>query len=307
MDTVQAVRGFNRFYTRQIGLLEDHLPSSVLSLPEGRVVYELATVETPTAASLSRELDMDKAQLSRLLAKLIDKGLVETRDDPGHGRRKILSLTPAGRSAFAEMDEGTRASIASMLTRLHPSQIDDLVGAMDRIHAALRPESEVAPVVLRDAIPGDIGWVIHRQAALYAQEYGWDWTYEGLISRIFGDFIAGFDPEREAAWIAEQQGRTVGSIFLMRGETPGTGRLRLLYVEPSSRGTGLGRRLVDACIEGARERGYDTLTLWTNDVLVSARRIYQATGFRLVNEERHRSFGHDLTGQTWDLDLRSRP
>lgn len=304
MDTVQAVRGFNRFYTRQIGLLEDHLPSSALSLPEGRIVYELATAETPTAASLSRELDMDKAQLSRLLAKLVDKGLVETRDDPGHGRRKILSLTPAGHSAFAKMDEGTRTSIAAMLTRLHPSQVGELVGAMDRIQAALGPEANAAPVVLRDPVPGDIGWVIHRQAALYAEEYGWDWTYEGLISRILGDFVAGFDAEREAAWIAEQQGRTVGSIFLMRGDAPDTGRLRLLYVEPSSRGTGLGRRLVDACIEGARERGYDRLTLWTNDVLVSARRIYQATGFRLVNEERHRSFGHDLTGQTWELDLR---
>ena len=304
MDTVQAVRGFNRFYTRQIGLLEDHPPSSALSLPEGRIVYVLATSETPTAASLSRELDMDKAQLSRLLAKLVDKGLVETRDDPGHGRRKILSLTPAGHSAFAKMDEGTRTSIAAMLTRLHPSQVGELVGAMDRIQAALGPEANAAPVVLGDPVPGDIGWVIHRQAALYAEEYGWDWTYEGLISRILGDFVAGFDAEREAAWIAEQQGRTVGSIFLMRGDAPDTGRLRLLYVEPSSRGTGLGRRLVDACIEGARERGYDRLTLWTNDVLVSARRIYQATGFRLVNEERHRSFGHDLTGQTWELDLR---
>ncbi|MBW8302376.1 MAG: helix-turn-helix domain-containing GNAT family N-acetyltransferase [Brevundimonas sp.] len=303
MDAVQAVRGFNRFYTRRIGLLEDHLPSSSLSLPEGRIVYELATGETPTAAGLSRELDMDKAQLSRLLTKLVDKGLVETREDPGHGRRKILSLTAAGRSAFAEMDEGTHATTGAMLTRLHPSQVDELVGAMDRIQTALRPDAAAAPVVLRNPVPGDIGWVIHRQAALYAQEYGWDWTYEGLISKILGDFVVDFDPEREAAWIAGQNGRTVGSIFLMRGDTPDTGRLRLLYVEPVARGTGLGRRLVDACIAGARERGYRKLTLWTNDVLTSARRIYQATGFRLVEENRHRSFGHDLTGQTWVLDL----
>jgi DNA-binding MarR family transcriptional regulator/GNAT superfamily N-acetyltransferase len=306
MDPVQAVRCFNRFYTRRIGLLEDHLPSSVLSLPEGRIVYELAAGDARTAAALSRTLDMDKAQLSRLLVRLADKGLVEARGDPANARRKILSLTGAGESAFASMDEGARENTRAMLDRVPPAQLDRMIDAMREIETAI-DNAPVAPspITLRPPVVGDMGWIIHRQAVLYGREYGWDWTYEALIAKILGEFAAGFDPEREAAWIADQEGRTVGSIFLMRGDAPDEARLRLLYVEPSARGSGLGRRLVNICIENARERGYARLTLWTNDVLTSARRIYEAAGFRLVEESPHHSFGMDLTGQTWTLELRA--
>jgi DNA-binding MarR family transcriptional regulator/GNAT superfamily N-acetyltransferase len=306
MDPVQAVRRFNRFYTRRIGLLEDHLPSSVLSLPEGRIVYELAAGDARTAAALSRTLDMDKAQLSRLLVRLADKGLVEARGDPANARRKILSLTGAGESAFASMDEGARENTRAMLDRVPPARLDRMIHAMREIETAI-DNAPVAPspITLRPPVVGDMGWIIHRQAVLYGREYGWDWTYEALIAKILGEFAAGFDPVREAAWIADQEGRTVGSIFLMRGDAPDEARLRLLYVEPSARGSGLGRRLVNICIENARERGYARLTLWTNDVLTSARRIYEAAGFRLVEESPHHSFGMDLTGQTWTLELRA--
>lgn len=305
MDQVQAVRRFNRFYTRRIGLLEDHLPATDLSLPEGRIVFELAVGEARTAADLSRILDMDKAQLSRLLVRLSEKGLVEAKPDPGHARRRILSLTDAGRSAFARMDEGTRRNTRAMLDRVSPARLDRMIAAMREIETAVTlAPVEPAPILFRPPMVGDLGWITYRQAVLYAREYGWDWTYEALVAKILGEFAAGFDPEREAAWVADQEGEVVGSIFLMRGETPEDARLRLLYVEPSVRGSGLGRAMVDACIDGARERGYARLTLWTNDVLTSARRIYEAAGFRLVDENRHQSFGKALTGQTWMLDLR---
>lgn len=304
MDQVQSVRRFNRFYTRRIGMLEAHLPASDLSLPEGRIVYELAVGEAMTAAELSRTLDMDKAQLSRLLMRLTDKGLVEARPDPHHARRKMLFLTGAGQAAFARMDEGTRRNIRAMLEQVPPARLDRMIEAMREIETAITlAPVEPAPILLRAPVVGDLGWITHRQAVLYAQEYGWDWTYEALVAKILGDFAAGFDRDREAAWIAEQEGRILGSIFLMRGDVPDEARLRLLYVEPAARGSGLGRTLVDTCIEGARARGYARLTLWTNDVLSSARRIYEAAGFRLVDESPHQSFGKILTGQIWTLGL----
>lgn len=304
MDIVQDVRRFNRFYTRRIGLLEDHLPASGLPLPEGRVLYELATAGPQTAAAVSRSLDMDKAQLSRVVGRLVDRSLVTSRIDPDNARRRILSLTDQGRSAFSEMDRGTQAQTESMLGALRNEQRRRLVEAMREIEASLTdPRPDTAAVTLRPPEPGDIGWVIHRQAVLYAAEYGWDWTYEALVAKILGDFAAGFDPAREDAWIAERNGRVIGSIFLMRGDALEVARLRLLYVEPDARGLGLGRRLVDACIDRARELGYSRLTLWTNDVLTSARRIYEHAGFRLTDQTAHRSFGKDLVGQTWDLDL----
>lgn len=304
MNVVREVRQFNRFYTRLIGLLDEHLPDSGLSLPEGRVVYELATSGPQTAADLTRTLDIDKAQLSRVIRRLKERELVKSRVDPAHAKKRILSLTRAGYVAFNELDRGTRHRMDALLRPLPDRQRKKLVSSMRDIQAAFDvPEKTPAPVTLRFPVPGDIGWVIHRQAGLYAQEYGWDWTYEALISKILGEFAAGFDASKEDAWIADRAGEIAGSIFLMQSDDPVVAKLRLLYVEPSARGAGIGRRLVDTCVGRARQLGYRRLTLWTNDVLVSARQIYEAAGFRLTKEYAHRSFGRDLVGQVWDLDL----
>lgn len=304
MDVVQEVRRFNRYYTRLIGLLDEHLPETGYSLPEGRVIYELATTGQQTAADLSRSLEIDKAQLSRLVRTLTARGLVTSAVDANHAKKKPLSLTPAGRVAFAELDHGSHLRMAGLLEPVSEAGRKTLVSSLRRIQDTFgAPERVPAPVSLRRPVPGDLGWVIHRQAVLYAHEYGWDWTYEALVARILGEFAAGFDPAREDAWIAERGGQIVGSIFLMAGDEPGVARLRLLYVEPGARGTGLGRRLVETCIARARELGYRRLTLWTNDVLTAARRIYQATGFELTAQAPHQSFGKALVGQTWDLAL----
>jgi DNA-binding MarR family transcriptional regulator/GNAT superfamily N-acetyltransferase len=304
MDVIREVRQFNRFYTRLIGLLDEHLPDSGLSLPEGRVVYELATGGMQTAADLTRTLDIDKAQLSRVIRRLKERRLVTSEADPAHAKRKILSLTPAGRVAFTELEHGTRFRMESVLRPLAAAKRKKLVSSMRDIQAAFEARNcAPAPVTLRSPVPGDLGLIIHRQAVLYAQEYGWDWTYEALISKILGEFAANFDPSKEDGWIAERAGEIVGSIFLMKSDDPAVAKLRLLYVEPGARGSGLGRRLVDTCIERARQLGYRRLTLWTNDVLTAARRIYETSGFRLTREYPHRSFGRDLVGQVWDLEL----
>lgn len=304
MDFAQDVRRFNRFYTRQIGLLEEHLPASDLSLPEGRVLFEIATEGPRTAAAISRAMGMDKAQLSRLVGRLLERSLLVSEVDPDNARRRILSLTDRGRKAFAELDRGSQSKTEAMLDALRSEQRRRLVGAMREIEATLACKDAVGDgVTLRAPRPGDIGWVTSRQAILYTQEYGWDWTYEAFVAKILGDFVTGFDPLREDAWIAERNGRILGSIFLMRGDRPEVARLRLLYVEPDARGLGLGRRLVETCIERARELGYSRLTLWTNDILTAARHIYENAGFRLTEQTSHRSFGKDLVGQTWDLDL----
>lgn len=300
-SAVDAVRDFNRFYTRRIGLLRERLSDSPFTLPQARVLYELAKGETPTAAALTRELGMDKAHLSRLLSRLRARGLVASRVSPDHAKHRLLSLTAAGRRAFASLERDTNAQMQALLAPLAPAQQARLTGAMRDIKMVIA--GDAAPVTLRDPKPGDLAYILHRQTVLYAEEYGWDWTYESLAGNILAKFIDGFDAAREQAFVAERGGAIVGSVFLMRGDTPEVAKLRLLYVDPSARGLGVGRRLVDACIDAARARGYRKLTLWTNDVLVSARRIYQAAGFRLVAEDRHHSFGKDLVGQTWDLEL----
>lgn len=320
MTTVDEIRSFNRFYTREIGLLDEHLPASDLSLAEARVLYELAQQAGQTAAEIGRRLGMDKAHLSRILSRFRTRGYVSSEPDPAHRKRLILSLTPPGRAFFAEVEAGTRAQMETILVPLAPDGRERLFSAMREIRAVLggndltqtsspsplKGEGRVgvnAAVQLRPLQVGDLGWITHRQAVLYNQEYGWDWRYEGLVSGILGTFAAEFDPAREDAWVAEHDGRIAGSIFLMKSDDPATAKLRLLYVEPGARGLGIGRTLVDTCIARARVLGYARLTLWTNDLLVSARRIYQAAGFVLVAEEKHHSFGHDLVGQTWDLAL----
>jgi DNA-binding MarR family transcriptional regulator/GNAT superfamily N-acetyltransferase len=300
------VRSFNRFYTREIGLLNRSLPATDLSLPEARVLYELAHAPEGgrTAAEISRALRMDKAHLSRIVARFVMRGLATSKVSPDHRKHRLLTLTGAGRKVFAGAEAAARAQVDALLEPIDAAARNRVIEAMRDIRTALRDRgTESANVSLRPLRPGDMGWIIHRQAVLYTQEYGWDWTYEGLASRILGAFVAEFDPSREDGWVAERAGAVVGSIFLMKGDDPGIAKLRLLYVEPSARGAGVGRKLVDTCVARARELGYGQLTLWTNDILVAPRRIYQAAGFRLVSEEPHRSFGHDLVGQTWTLDL----
>jgi DNA-binding MarR family transcriptional regulator/N-acetylglutamate synthase-like GNAT family acetyltransferase len=306
MKLTDEVRSFNRFYTREIGLLNRSLPATDLSLPEARVLYELAQAPQGgrTAAEIGRALGMDKAHLSRIVGRFLARGLATSQVSPDHRKHRLLTLTNAGHRVFAEAEAAARAQVDALLKPVGANGRNQLIGAMRDIRVALSDrETADGEVSLRPLQPGDIGWIIHRQTVLYAQEYGWDWTYEGLASRILGAFVAEFDASREDSWVAERGGAIVGSIFLMKSDDPRIAKLRLLYVEPKARGAGVGRRLVATCIARARELGYRELTLWTNDILVAARRIYQAAGFRLVSEEPHRSFGHDLVGQTWTLDL----
>lgn len=304
MTVVEEMRRFNRFYTRRIGLLNRHLPAGDASLPEARVLYELAQGGEQTAAALMRRLDMDKAHLSRIVSRLLARGLVQRRPSPDHGKHLLLSLTDAGRTTFDALERGTRAQLDTLLAPLGQDQRRRLVSAMRDISGLLdRGTESVKTLALRRLEPGDLGWIAHRQMRLYAQEYGWDWTYEGMVCGIMARFVAEFDPGRDDAWVAEHGGAIVGSVFLVKTEDPAVARLRLLYVEAAARGLGIGRRLVAACVDRARALGYRELTLWTNDVLVAARRLYQAAGFRLVGESPHRSFGHDLVGQTWTLTL----
>ena len=306
MTLTDEIRAFNRFYTREIGLLNRSLPATDLSLPEARVLYELAQAPEGgrTAAEIGRTLNMDKAHLSRIVARFVTRGLASSRVSPDHRKHRLLTLTDAGRKVFAAAEAAARGQVDALLEPIDAAARNRIIQAMRDIRMALRDRQAAdGEVSLRPLRPGDVGWIIHRQTVLYTQEYGWDWTYEGLASRILGAFVAEFDPAREDGWVAERGGAIVGSIFLMKSDDPGIAKLRLLYVEPSARGSGVGRKLVDTCIARARELGYCELTLWTNDILVAARRIYQAAGFRLVSEEPHHSFGHDLVGQTWTLDL----
>jgi DNA-binding MarR family transcriptional regulator/GNAT superfamily N-acetyltransferase len=303
MDAVAEIRGFNRFYAGRIGRLEEHLPASDFTLAEARVIHELATAGDQPAAALCRRLGMDKAHLSRIAARFRSRGLIEAKPGPGQGRRP-LALTEAGRAAFIAADQSSRARMEQFLAPLGPEAQETLVAALRQVRRTVeRNKGRAAQVRLRRPGPGDLGWVIHRQAQLYHRDYGWDWTFEGLVAEILAGFVAGFDAGREDAWIAELEGRIVGSVFLMKTETPDIARLRLLYVEREARGQGIGVRLVAACIERAHALGYRQITLWTNDALVSARRIYQAAGFRMVKVEAHQSFGKDLVEQTWILDL----
>jgi DNA-binding MarR family transcriptional regulator/GNAT superfamily N-acetyltransferase len=302
-DPVAAIRQFNRFYTRRIGVLEEHLLASPFSLTEVRLLYELAQRETATASELARELGLDAGYLSRLLRKLEDAGLIARQAAPEDSRQADIRLTETGRTAFAPLDQGSAAAVEAMIAPLTPHDRERLLAAMRSIELFLSgAEHPVPGVVLRRHQPGDIGWIIHRQGKLYAEEYGWDETYEALVAEILAAFVKNFDETRERSWIAEMEGAIVGSLFLVRQDDR-VAKLRLLYVEAEARGLGLGTRLVDECIAFARGKGYRTLTLWTNDILASARRIYEAAGFRLVSQGRHKSFGKDLVGQNWELAL----
>ena len=300
---VAAIRAFNRFYTGKIGVLDEHYLRSDFSLAEGRVLYELAHRETASAAELARELALDPGYLSRLLAAFEKRGLISRKPSLADGRQTVIALTKKGRAAFAPLDQESAEAVAAMLAPLSDSEQQRLVAAAGTIATLLGdPPPSASSYILRAHQPGDIGWVTHRQGKLYAEEYGWDETYEALVADILSAFVKNFDRSRERAWIVEMDGAIVGSVFLVK-QSDEVAKLRLLYVEPSARGHGIGTRLVEECVAFARGKGYRTLTLWTNDILASARRIYESHGFRLISQGRHKSFGKDLVGQTWELTL----
>ena len=296
---IAAVRGFNRFYTRAIGLLGRYLGSS-WSLTEARVLYELFTREGLAASDLCAELGLDAGYLSRMLRRFEADGLVSREPAREDARRSLISLTAAGREAFAPYDRASRAEVAAMLERLAPGERDRLVASMAAVRGLVAGEG--APLVVRRHRPGDMGAIIAGQARIYAGEYGWNDEFEALVAEIAAAFLKSNDPLRERAFIAERAGEVVGSVFCVDGGE-GIAKLRLLYVDAAQRGTGLGRRLVRDCIAFAKGAGYRGMTLWTNDILAAARRIYGDEGFVLAAEERHHSFGVDLVGQNWTLDF----
>ena len=298
---VDAVRRFNRFYTRRVGALRAGLLGSEFSLPEARVLYEIAHAKQPTSTQLGRELDLDAGYLSRLLQALRKRGLVQAKAAPEDARRSLLSLTAKGRRSFSMLDRRSRDEVGGMLAKLPGSDQARLLGAMQTVQALLSGNAD-PQIVLRCHRPGDLGWVVHRHGALYAQEYGWDERFEALVAGIAKDFVDNFDAARERCWIAEMDGEPVGSVLLVK-HGRATAKLRLLLVEPKARGRGLGRRLVEQCIDFARDKGYRRLVLWTQSNLDAARGIYRAAGFRRIKAEKHQSFGVKLTGEYWELKL----
>jgi DNA-binding MarR family transcriptional regulator/predicted GNAT family acetyltransferase len=300
---IDAVRRFNRFFTRRIGVLREGLLHTPYSLAEARILFEIAHRDDLTASDLSRELGLDPGYLSRILARLEQQGLIDKVRSENDARRRLLSLTPEGEGAFSLLDGRSREEVADMLGELSEGDQRRLLEAMQTIEGVLTKGFRFSePFFLRTHEPGDMGWVVHRHGVLYAREYGWDEGFEALVAQIVADFINNFDPVKERCWIAEMGGENVGCVFVVKASDT-VAKLRLLLVEPKARGLGLGTRLVEECIRFARSRGYKTLTLWTNSVLDAARHIYEEKGFRLVEEEEHHSFGNDLVGQNWELAL----
>lgn len=300
--TSGSLRHFNRFYTAQIGVLDRDLLGSGHSLAEARILYELATNGRVTASDLAETLSMDRGYLSRVLTRFERGGLIERNRSPDDGRVQFLELTDEGQQIFAKLDALSQSATESMLSPLSTDERDRLLGALRHVEQALTKKRQSDQISFRQYRIGDMGWIVHRQSVLYAREYGWNGEYETLVFEIIARFLRDFDPAYENCWIAERSGEIVGSIFLVH-ETDEVARLRLLYVEPSARGVGVGQRLVERCIGFAKEKGYGRLDLWTNSVLTAARQIYERAGFQLVREEAHHSFGKDLVGQHWSLEL----
>ena len=303
-DEIEQIRAFNRFYTNRIGVLDRAFMDTPYTLTEARVIYELAAHGTTSASRLTEELSLDPAYLSRLLKSFTDAGLLETTRDPADGRGRLLQLTLRGRGVATDLAQRSRQRIAALLEPISEADRHDLGAAMASVQTLLSGgKRTAAAIIIRRHRIGDMGMVISSQAKAYTETYGWNGEYEALIAEICAAFIRNFDPAREHCWIAERDGTFLGSVFLVKGNSEGTAKLRLLHVDSAARGQGLGSRLVKECIAFAKETGYRRLELWTNDILVSARRIYIAAGFTLENEEAHHSFGKDLTGQIWALDL----
>jgi DNA-binding MarR family transcriptional regulator/GNAT superfamily N-acetyltransferase len=303
---IEVFRRFNRMYTRFIGTLNEGLLNSKYGLAEARVLYELATRVAPTAREIVDELGMDAGYLSRLLAKFERDGLLKRRISREDGRYAELTLTGRGRSAFKKLNALSDQQAHTVLESLARSARAQLIGDMRTIEGILtRSDRKRSPYILRPHRVGDMGWVVYQEGLGYAEQYGWDETFEALVARIVDQFITNFDPVRERCWIAEIDGQSVGHIFLVKHpEEADTAKLRLLFVEPSARGMGLGDALVSECLRFARTAGYKKVVLWTQSILLGAHRIYERAGFHLVNEAPHHSFGKDLMGQTWELELK---
>jgi DNA-binding MarR family transcriptional regulator/GNAT superfamily N-acetyltransferase len=308
---IEATRRFNRFYTRRIGVLHEGLLHTKFSLTESRLLWELAHHDHLTATEFARALDLDAGYLSRLLSGFTERGLIRRTRSKEDARHQHLSLTAAGRRAFAPLDARSRAQVGGLLAELTETQQQQLLQAMATIEQLLGDAAaRKMPYLLRAHRAGDMGWVVARHGALYADEYAWDIRFEALVARIAADFIERFDAKREACWIAERDGVNVGSVFLVQARDdasqaalPGVAQLRMLLVEPAARGLGLGERLADECQRFARRAGYRKIVLWTNRNLTAARAIYRKQGYTLVHSESHHSFGHDLVGETWELAL----
>jgi DNA-binding MarR family transcriptional regulator/N-acetylglutamate synthase-like GNAT family acetyltransferase len=304
-DRPDAVRRFNRFYTRQIGALGEHLLDSPFSLTEMRVLYELAHREAPTATDLGQDLGLDAGYVSRILRRFEARGFIARSPSPADGRRSLLRLTRRGRTAFTPFEARARDEVSTMLGRLPAAGQRQVVDAMATIEGLLGGRrAEAASYLVRTHQPGDMGWVVHRHGVVYARDWHYNGEFEALVARICADFLTHFDAARERCWIAEKDGEMVGSVFVVR-KSKTVAKLRLLLVEPQARGLGIGRRLIDECIRFARQAGYRTLTLWTQSELDAARRLYQQAGFRRVHKEAHRSFGKNLVAETWELTLRA--
>jgi len=301
---ITAMRRFNRFYTRQIGLLDEGLLNSPFSLTQVRTLYEVAHHEQTTAVELCTVLGLDAGYLSRMLAAFEKAGVIEKQGCPKDARQSLLRLTKKGRKAFETLNARSNEQVAEMLGKLPAAKQDDLIRAIGTIESLLSAKPErAASYLLRQHRPGDMGWVVYRHGILYYQEYGYDERFEALVADIVAEFIQNFDPERERCWIAEKDGENVGSIFLVKKSTT-VAKLRLLLVEPSARGLGIGQRLVSECVRFARDAGYKKIMLWTQSELASARHLYQHAGFKLVAQEKHKSWSrNDLVAETWELQL----
>jgi DNA-binding MarR family transcriptional regulator/GNAT superfamily N-acetyltransferase len=304
-NEIAMFRRFNRMYTRYIGTLNEGLLNSDYSLVEARVLYELATRPAPKASEIVEELGMDAGYLSRVLGKFERGGLLEKKTSEKDGRFAELRLTSRGRSVFKKLNALSDAEARKALESLPPTACMELIDCMRSMERILTPvDPSRIPYVLRPHRVGDMGWIVHREGLGYAEQYGWDETFEALAANIVSDFVRNFLPSRERCWIAELDGQNVGHVFLVKHPAePRTAKLRLLFVEPSARGMGIGDALVKECLRFARSAGYGKVVLWTQSILTAAHRIYQRAGFRLVKEEPHHSFGHDLVGQEWELDL----
>lgn len=301
--TIEAMRAFNRFYTDRIGILDRAYLKADYTLAEARIVYEIGARGEVLAVELVRDLHLDPAYLSRILKKFRERGLVTVAQDPADGRSQRLCLTDRGRAEFETLAELSRSQLRQMVAPLGEDEQASLVAAMATITRLIEPQerAQAAPI-LRPHRPGDLGWMIQSQTEFYVRTFGWNGRFEALVSQVAADFLERYHERRDHCWIVERAGKRIGSVIAMDGGN-GIAKLRMLYVDASARGLGLGKLLVDQCVHFARNAGYRQLTLWTNDILHTARHIYIAAGFQLVAEERHTMLGPELNGQTWTLDL----
>ena len=303
LERVEAVRRFNRFYTHQIGLLQERLLQSNFSLSQARVIYELAQYDLITATEVGQSLGMDAGYLSRILRDLSRRGFVIKKRSKTDGRQRLLSLSQTGREIYEELSHRSQLDVAAMLDTLSDDEQHRLISAMSVIEQVVaKPENNRTSYLLRPHQPGDIGWLIGQHGSYYSMAFGWNQTFEGLAAEIAGTFLQNFDPKLERCWVAERDGKRVGAVILLK-KTEDTAQLRMLLVKPEARGLGIGKRLVQECTRFARQAGYKKIMLWTNKGLDAARAIYEKEGYQLMKEEPHTSFGHDLIGQIWELEL----